>query len=82
MLLMFKVFEIVDILKFKFFNFFSSERVKQNQTKFKTIQNCLILQVNRFSINLIKTDFFSLLSLLCWVGDQADLRASCYTSKT
>ena len=42
-LLMFKVCVIIGISKIEFFNFFVTERVKQNQKKLKTIQNLLSL---------------------------------------
>ena len=42
-LLMFKVCVIISISKIEFFNFCSTERVKQNQKTLKTFQNLLRL---------------------------------------
>ena len=47
-LLIFNVYEIIGILKINFFNFSSTERVKENSKIIKAIQNFLVLKVNHF----------------------------------
>ena len=57
-LLMFKVCGIIGISKIEFFNFFGTERVKQNQKKLKTIQNLVSLKENHFLSNSNKSRTF------------------------
>ena len=47
-LLIFSICGIIGILKINFFNFSSTERVKENFKIIKAIQNFFILKVNHF----------------------------------
>ena len=90
-LLMFKPCVITGISKIQVFNFSGTERVKQNQKKFKTIQNLLSLLVNQFLTSLNKFQIYFcfvtealtiLLPVLHCVDKKIDLLLNSNISKT
>ena len=66
-LLMTKICDIIGFSKIELFKFSGNERVKQNQTILKTIENFLRLYVNHFPINFNKFRMLFCFSTETWI---------------